>query len=295
MHQPAQYNKNKAAEKNIMENILSTLIKNHKLSDTDQVICSYISQNLDEIPHLSSRELARNSHTSSSAVLRLSKKLGFQNYNDFRLHIVSYMKEVDLGEFNISGMEDSLTLIDALTEVEISTIRATSETMPTKKMIEAVDLMNRAKYIDILANDANSDIARYACHNFFMTGKFSHVYNSLDNQAYMTMEADKDHVVIVLTKYGATPSILECLKVLYKRGIPVIGFLTEEGKSLEKLCDISFHCHESDSFERLGHLTYNISTKYLFDLMFALLFARNYQATLQRVRKRREMYHPRDH
>ena len=59
--------------------ILDEISKNTNLNENEQQILKYITQHIDEIPTLSSRELARRTYTSSTAVLRCIKKLGFQN------------------------------------------------------------------------------------------------------------------------------------------------------------------------------------------------------------------------
>lgn len=273
-----------------MEDLITSLSKDHKLTEVDRKICEYIRDHLDDIPYLSSHELGRLTYTSSAAVLRLSKKLGFKKYEEFKLKIALYLKERTLGELQINGQEDHLTTLNTLTEMEVNTIRKTAQHISMDELNAVVKELLNAKYIDIIANDANSNIAEYACHNFYMTGYISHVCDADDQQAYLSMMVDQEHVVFLLTKYGLNKRMFAAAKLLMERGIPVIGFLSDESMKLSPYCTHIFRCCENESFRKLGHLTYNISTKYLFDLLFTILFSHNYDETLKRVYQRRNMY-----
>ena len=69
--------------------ILEDIAKRVNLNGNEKQILQYITEYIDDVPYLSSRELARRTYTSSTAVLRMVKKLGFSNYNDFKLNISS--------------------------------------------------------------------------------------------------------------------------------------------------------------------------------------------------------------
>lgn len=262
-----------------MKSILDEIEKVTNLSDSDRAIIQYINTHLDEIPNCSSRELGRRTYTSSTAVLRLIRKLNFNNYNDFKIHIVSRLKDISLGDLSIAGNEDYLLMVNKFTDIEINIIQKTKEMLSMDTLKKACELLEKRKYIDIIANDANADIASYACHNFYFVGKIAKVYHYSDAQLYESILADKNHIVIVMTKYGKTKGINVTSENLKARGIPVIAFLNADNKNF-KYADCIFYCVRDNSLRNLGDLVYNISTKYLFDLIFSILFSRNYENTI---------------
>lgn len=248
------------------------------LSDTEKAIIEYIDKHLDDVPDWSSRELARRTYTSSTAVLRLIKKLGYKNYNDFKLHITSMLKNLSIGDLSIEGDEDFLLMVNKFTEIEQNVIQKTKEMISMGTLKNVCAIISEAKYIDIIANDANADIASYACHNFFYIGKIAKIYHYADAQLYSSMLADDSHVAIVVTKYGVTTIINTAAENFRKRGIPVIAFLNVGNKTYHEY-DYVFYCERDDSLEKLGDLVFNISTKYLFDLIFSILFSQNFKET----------------
>ena len=55
-----------------------------KLNANEERIMIYIREHLEEIPYLSSRELAKRVYSNPTSIMRLVKKLGFVSYNDFK-------------------------------------------------------------------------------------------------------------------------------------------------------------------------------------------------------------------
>ena len=67
--------------------ILKQLEKDYKLNENDLFIARYILEHSEEIPLFSSHQLAKETFTSPTAIIRFVKKLGFESYNDFKLNM----------------------------------------------------------------------------------------------------------------------------------------------------------------------------------------------------------------
>ncbi|MBO0422402.1 MurR/RpiR family transcriptional regulator [Enterococcus plantarum] len=65
---------------------LETLMQKHQkqLSEMDWTILGYILENEQDLIHLSIIELGEKVHSSKSSILRLTKKLGFSGYSEFK-------------------------------------------------------------------------------------------------------------------------------------------------------------------------------------------------------------------
>lgn len=84
-----------------------------------------------------------------------------------------------------------------------------------------------------------------------------------------------------MSKHVINKQILQTAKLIKKRKIPSIALTTDGQNNLAKNCNYSLICAFDPSISKLGDLVFNISSKYLFDLMFAILFAKNYDETLE--------------
>lgn len=105
------------------QRILDRLNENYHLSENDQVIVTYLLEHLEEIPQLSSRELAKRTYTSATTIIRFIKKLGYKNYSDFKYHIVLMLKNMNLDNYDIFSGEDILSISQKVSQLENDTIQ----------------------------------------------------------------------------------------------------------------------------------------------------------------------------
>lgn len=262
--------------------ILDEISKNTNLNENEQQILKYITQHIDEIPTLSSRELARRTYTSSTAVLRCIKKLGFQNYNDFKLNINSYLKNYTTEEIKVSENDEFLDLMNKMTGLNEQIIQQTKENLSVDTIRKVICKLDQVKYIDIVANNENASIAEYASSNLFKVGKIATVYDIDSRQIFLGMNAPEDHVVIVITKYGENLNILRTMKILKKRKIPIISMTDKENDTMKKLSDYVIGVVFDESVNNFVNLIYTTSLKYIFDLIYAALFSKHYDTTIEK-------------
>ncbi len=273
-----------------MSAIMDELVKSVRLSPNEEAIASYVEAHSEEIPSLSAHELARRTYTSTSAVLRFVKKLGFAGYNDFRLHIVTSLKDVALADLDIIGGEDTLTMVSKMSELECRTIERAKDLLSIEELEQACSALRAAQHIDFIANDANAAIAEHATHNFFLLGKIAAIYHSNDFQLLTSLSADATHIAIVITKYGETPFINDAAKMFKERGIPTIAILSPLDRFLEGLCDYTFYGISDPQFEFIGGIQFDISAKYLLDLFFASVYAHDYEKHSELVHAYHQAY-----
>lgn len=164
------------------QRILDRLNENYHLSENDQVIVTYLLEHLEEIPQLSSRELAKRTYTSATTIIRFIKKLGYKNYSDFKYHIVLMLKNMNLDNYDIFSGEDILSISQKVSQLENDTIQKTKDSLNQKDLQDIVSSIESQKYVDIYANDTNSTICYYAAHIFSRLGIFVQVYKDTDLQ-----------------------------------------------------------------------------------------------------------------
>ena len=76
-----------------MENILSSKIKNLKLTRTQQKIAEYFSDNLERLGSLTSIEIANEIGVSDASVIRFSRMIGYEGFADLKDHVYEMLME----------------------------------------------------------------------------------------------------------------------------------------------------------------------------------------------------------
>lgn len=162
--------------------ILEQFKKDFKLNENDLFIIQYIIEHSEEITSYSSHQLAKETYSSPTAIIRLVKKIGFKNYNDFKLNIHSLLNKYTLSNMRIMSNEDLYTIKNKLAEIETGIINQTKENLNSNVFNEVMTIISRNKYIDIIANDANAAISEYGSHILSSVNKFVNVYHNGNRQ-----------------------------------------------------------------------------------------------------------------
>ena len=252
-----------------------------KLSDAEKSICEYILNHLDEVPYMTSRELARLTYSNPTSILRLSRKFGYANFNDFKFDIVLKLRDMHMPKVELNANDSGLECINKTAQLYDNVITRTKNNLSLTQYDQMIQALNNCHGIDIIATDMNSDIAHYAEHILMPIGKPVHVYENQDLQVHASLNIPQTHVVILVTKTGFKRHILDNARILFRRGITTIAITPEDKGPLSKCCTYTIKAETSETFVKIRDVIFSISTKFIFDLFYTSLFAINYKNTLK--------------
>lgn len=255
---------------------LETLRTSQHLTENEQAIARYVLDHPEEAARLSSRELSRRTHTSPTAVLRFSKKLGFENYNEFKVNIVSELKSLDLASTMIARDEPAVSVLNKLAALEAQVIEETKR-KASPEVLEAIAArMAAATYVDFFAHDANATVAHYASHNLLMAGRICVVYEDLDRMIYSSWELPRDHLAILISKSGTDRAVCVAASNLRERGVSTVALTANVSSPLARSCDHVLEGFYYPQFEKFGDVVFSSAAKYLFDVLFVMTFSKDY-------------------
>lgn len=254
-----------------MKNI-EELSKKIKLTETEKEILEYMVENLDVLPKLSSRKLAEKTYTSPTTVVRFVKKLGYQNYNDFKYNIISKLKNNN-EESQITSHEKALSVLNKVEKIQIEAMNDFKNKISLKTFQEIIDVCYQHQYIDIIANDCNAILGKYALHYLSSLGKMVHVYHETNQQIYASMNVPHDHLVIIISKYALHETLLNCALTLKRRHIKTIAITNHQENTLSKRCDYVLAIPFYTNKDRFDELQFHMTVKYIFDCLFSTLYS----------------------
>lgn len=261
------------------QRILDRLNENYHLSENDQVIVTYLLEHLEEIPQISSRELAKRTYTSATTIIRFIKKLGYKNYSDFKYHIVLMLKNMNLDNYDIFSGEDILSISQKVSQLENDTIQKTKDSLNQKDLQDIVSSIESQKYVDIYANDTNSTICYYAAHIFSRLGIFVQVYKDTDLQINHALNIKNNHVIMIVSKHSRNPYLIDLCQTLLRRHIPFIVFTGQNQNRLSQNATYTIHTPFYPQSSSIQEWVFYTSLKYIFDLIYSLLYSMSYEKT----------------
>ena len=272
-------------------NELNELKRMNKLTSTEKGIVNYILTNPEELEKISSRQLAELTYTSPATVVRICQKLGFSGYSEFK---IKYLQEANqtprmdqINRTNPITSEDSLhRIVNKVAALEITAIEQTKKGIDLDQLNRVSELLNQATCIDFYAFDNNLHLAKNACSHFLYAGKQAVIHDSSNAQFMQAFASVEGHVAIIISRTGENPMLYRIANVLRERKIPLLVLTESRHSSLAKISTEHLYLYNVHRFTDMGTILFQTSVQYLFDLLFAILFSRNFENSV----KQNEMY-----
>lgn len=272
-------------------NELNELKQMNKLTSTEQGIVNYILTYPEELEKISSRQLAELTYTSPATVVRICQKLGFSGYSEFK---IKYLQEVNqtprmdqINRTNPITSEDSLhRIVNKVAALEITAIEQTKKGIDLDQLNRVSELLNQATCIDFYAFDNNLHLAKNACSHFLYAGKQAIIHDSSNAQFMQAFASVEGHVAIIISRTGENPMLYRIAIILCEKKIPLLVLTESRHSSLAKISTEHLYLYNVHRFTDMGTILFQTSVQYLFDLLFAILFSRNFENSV----KQNEMY-----
>lgn len=203
--------------------VVKKLAENKKLSALEEDVLTYIVEHHEDILTMGIRQLAQNTLTSTSTIIRLAKKLGYNGFIDMTYKIMPLI------QYNVMPQETEVQTIfsnESLTELNDPKI--------FKEIAQALVDIDK-QFVFVYANGFSGIIAEYFYKKLLVLGK--RVMFSTGNDSVGVLENNLDDIGLFMTisKSGETTKVLEKVRTATENDIPVIAFTNEITNSLSEL------------------------------------------------------------
>ncbi|WP_060678467.1 MurR/RpiR family transcriptional regulator [Virgibacillus halodenitrificans] len=261
-----------------------TIIKemvNH-LAPSEKKIAEYILNNPEESILLTALMLGEKSNTSSAAVVRLCKSLGFSGFQELKIRVAGDLQEEDVrGYRDIDPEEDVKTIIDKVTSNTIQTLRETVDILNEKNIQEAVALLSNAQSVVFIGVGASYLAAKDAEQKFIRINKNAHAVSDVHMAATAIANKGPKDVVVGISFSGNTKEIAKLLELAKQNKIKTIS-ITKYGNALiTPFTDIPLHTSAAkEATFRSGATSSRIAQLHVIDILLMCLASQEYKQTI---------------
>lgn len=262
-------------------------IENTHFSKTEREIVDYIIDQGMNIEKMSANEIARNTFTSAPLLVRIAKKLGYSGFNEFKsayLKELAYMLEETDVDASIPFLlsDDLMTITKNIALLEKETIQDTEQLNHHDDLQHAIRLLEGAKKIDVYGILDNVLLAKHFQTMMMDIGKDVQVIDQITGQKRSACLADENHCAIIISYSGQTKEMVEVAEIYHKRQIPFISITCMAENSLSRLADAHLYLSSREMLHiKIGDFASTTSLKYLFDVLYAGIFSKNYKKNLE--------------
>jgi DNA-binding MurR/RpiR family transcriptional regulator len=253
-----------------------------ELSPNERKIARFILESPALIRDYSSQNLANSVGVSQSSIVKFSQKLGYQGFPDLKLAI---HEAVLLGDKNGSAGEPVQETVDGhdsasdqLYRIKTEALRNTIELNEEKRLMAAVDVLERSERIQIIALGAGSMVARNFASSLIQIGKS--VIAEVDTYIQLSSVATlgKGDAAFLISFSGQSPRMLEIVKQARKAGATIITLTNYNANPIRPLADVQlFSVSSVDEYE-VPQIVSSTSQQFVADLLFSQLVRRSAQA-----------------
>ncbi|MDO4898985.1 MAG: MurR/RpiR family transcriptional regulator [Rothia sp. (in: high G+C Gram-positive bacteria)] len=201
----------------------------HRLSETEGEILAFMLNNEQFVADSTISALAHKTFTSTSSIIRLTKKLGFSGFAELKFFVKnSLLSTTDPNaDFLESGRADILKTYDNLVNTDFSKI---CEKIFTARTIYCYGT-------GFAQRNAISEFAK----SLLACGKFTHVIPASSEFKGSTGVMTPDDLVIIVSLSGETETALDTVKNLAARKVPMLAITAPGVNTISSAADISLH------------------------------------------------------
>lgn len=225
------------------------------------------------------KQLAENAGVSEAMVVKITKKLGFSGFRDFRFAVSQYNRQPTTEMHQELSVDD--TSLEIVQKVFRTSIHALEETLAILDMTafdQAADMIHKAKNRDFYGVGGSAQIARDVAHKFLRIGVRASVF---DDSHMMLMSAallgDAD-IAIGFSHSGNTIAVIEALQLARRNGARTIAVTNYGSSALAQSADVVL-CSTAQGSPLMGeNAAARIAQLNILDAIFVAVAQRDYQA-----------------
>lgn len=261
------------------------------LPTSEKKVATYIITYPEEAVLLTAKTLGEKSATSSAAVMRLCKSLGFSGFQELKVRVAADLQSnMDAKEYvDIAPNEAYVDIIHKMTVNTIQTLKETAEIIQTSDVKKAVDVLKQASSIIFIGFGASQIAAQDAALKFTRIDKNVQCYQDVHMAATAIATKGRNDVVVGISFSGETKEVVKLMQLAKNKQVNTISLTKYGPSSLAQIADISLHTSTSnEAMLRSGATSSRIAQLHILDILFTCLASEEYEAVLQYLDETRE-------
>ena len=253
---------------------LKSKIKNnlYGMSATEKKIADYILNHEFSLENISIKELAANINVSISAISRFTKKIGYKNFQDLRVHMISPTSiDSDSYFFPVDYETDSLLAISkSIFKSGISSLTETLTVLNEESLNKAIDILAKSRFCGMFGLGGSYSIIQDALQRFIRTSLECRVYNDFHTQLLSCSRFTNEDCAFIVSHSGRNIDIMRIVDILKKHNVPIITITSDITSPLAKQSDVVFSSISEEIKYRPEALSSTISQLMIVDTLFTL-------------------------
>lgn len=258
-----------------------------QFSSTERGVAERILANPQLVVKLSIHELAQETFSSPSTIVRMCSHTGFSGYKEFRREVTYELARREQNQKNdqreIQRSDSLEQIIDKITYANILSLEETRDLMDVDTLQKSVELIRRARVIYLFGLGASLCAAKDTYLKFLRLNKLCVINEDWHSQLVQSLNATDQDAALVFSYSGVTAEMVECMRNLKKNGTPIIAITRCVQTPVYELADYRLYTASNESLFRSGAMSSRMSQLNVVDILFTALANEDYEQSLKQL------------
>ncbi|MHC5228608.1 MurR/RpiR family transcriptional regulator [Enterococcus sp. LJL99] len=276
--------------------IFEKLTKKTEFTDTEKRIADFILENEEEMPTITISYLSKRTYSSHSAVIRLTKKMGYSGFKEFRVALIQEIQNklhktvaVD-PNFPFDYDDSYFDIAKKMADLSIDAIRKTILTLDRENIDQIARALIKAERIFLFGLGDSQIRAKSFQNKFSKINKYLILADEYSEGNWNTLNMTKNDCAIFITYGGGTREQSKNLAYIRKKGIDTILITGNKYSPMGRLSKYLIEVPQGEvEHVKVGTFLSQISFEYVLDTLFAILFSVDYAKNLYDMKVKQEI------
>ncbi len=259
----------------------------------EKKIADYIFEVEEQILGKSAQEVAKDLETSTAALVRFSRKLGYAGFSQLKQKLsASYAFHADDKKYyeEVSDAETPRSLKNKL-KVRINhMVETTNDALADEAVEKAVAMIKHKDLLFVFGIGASAIVAQDIFQKFSRIGK--KVIFLQDTHLFVSALAvhQNDALFMAVSMKGETKEVIDIAKLAQEMTIPLIVISGREDSTLAKLADCLLHSVSGEDYKMRTAATMSLMAQlYVVDVLFYMYVSKHFAQSYQKLQQTKDV------
>ncbi len=250
-------------------------------TETERRIADFILNDPEKALSKTAKEMAELSDTSPAAIVRFSRKIGFDSFADMKVGLAKYFSSNQFFEKDmIINSTDSYSSCTKKLLAQITDVcTATAEGVNQAELSKVIHMIDSADCVYLIGMGSSSITAMDLQQKLFRVKKRAVFVSDSHISLFSTLTITSRDVVIAFSFSGNTDIVLSAVKSAKRQGAYVVAVTGSPTSPVGMNADACLQTPAIERKLRIGAVSSHYSQQYVSDLIFLCLVSEHYSET----------------
>lgn len=257
-------------------------------SQTESILINYILKERQNLKAKTAKQIALETYTNPSMLIRIAKKLGFGGWTELKdayleeiRYLDSHFKDID-SNLPFIRQDNCMTIAGKLAQLHQSTLSDSLALLQYETLDKAVQLLNQSEQIRIFTKNENQLIVQDFILRMNRIRKYTSMTAINGEDIFDAYTCNSQTCAMIISYTGESQWSALLTKILKKHKTPIIA-ITGIGQSyLSDQADCSLHITTRERlYSKIASFTTTVSISYILDVLYSCVFALDYETNLK--------------